>query len=70
MNKVIQEAINALNDEGYPHLAERLEGMYKEIKGIVEESYTDEDGVHTCISLGTDFKPGDRVRLIIMKDGR
>ena len=28
----ITGAINALNDEGYPHLAEKLNEMYKEVK--------------------------------------
>ena len=44
------------------------ERMMKEaVEKDVHELYTDEEGYHCYVSLGTDYMPGDKVRIIIVK---
>ena len=45
------------------------EQMMKEaVEGEVEKCYVDECGVHTCVSLGSGYTPGTRMKLIIVKE--
>lgn len=45
--------------------AKMLEGA---VGKYVHELYTDEEGYHCYISLGTEYAPGDKVRVIVIKE--
>ena len=38
------------------------------VEKYVHELYTDEEGYHGYISLGTEYAPGDKVRVIVIKE--
>lgn len=42
--------------------------MEKAVEKYVHELYTDEEGYHCYISLGTEYAPGDKVRVIVIKE--
>lgn len=43
--------------------------MEEAVEKYVHELYTDEEGYHCYISLGTEYAPGDKVRVIVIKEG-
>lgn len=47
---------------------EREKMMKEAVEKDIHELYTDEEGYHCYVSLGTDYMPGDRVHIIIVKE--
>jgi len=42
--------------------------MEEAVEKYVHELYTDEEGYHCYISLGTEYAPGDKVRVIVINE--